>query len=787
MMLHSGQELSARFVLERPLGAGGSGAVWLAQDRERHRFVALKIFTDVLARDAAVVAALERECARASSLGHLNVLRPDGIHRSEQHVWIAMEYASGGDLTQLRGRTGAEVLRATIPIASALAQAHRAGIVHRDVKPANILLMSDGTPRLADFGVALAIDQAPQQSNHGSPYNMSPQQLDGAAASPADDIYGFGAMLYELLSGYPPFYPNPSAERVRDESPAALPAAVSREVAQVVEQCLAKSPAERPASMETVEQALQGALAKLPAPAITKMDVPANPVRVEPPGLRSPGAAGEALRGEWRRNATTGVDERALRRQGFRRGLMSAALVLGIVGVVVVLFVLPRWVQQSSTQTAPVAAAPAAKLELEDAKPQQKEIDFAALARAKQEAEEQRAKLDERMQKLRVRAVEQWGDQDYIKAVAEFAAGDKDFAAREYVTAAEHLRNIDPLLTSLEKRAPEILAAQLKLGAAALQEGRSQDAKAAFELAIKLDPDNQAGSRGLQRATTLDEVLSTVANAERMEKEGDLTGAATAFSKALALDSEAPRAATGLARIQARVAGDAFASAMAQGFSALAKADYASARSAFDAADKIRPNAPEVAQALRQVEQEQRTRVIAAKLETARGSESQERWLEALQEYQAVLQLDSTVAAAQEGTARVTPRSNLNQELEQYLTQPERLFSQPVRAAARETLQRAGAIQAPGPLLKRQIATLNDWLSRADAPVQIALQSDNVTSVTIYRIGELGTFAERSLQLAPGSYTVVGTRPGYRDVRRELIVRPGTALPPVVIRCEEKI
>ena len=253
------------------------------------------------------------------------------------------------------------------------------------------------------------------------------------------------------------------------------------------------------------------------------------------------------------------------------------------------------------------------------------------------------------------------------------------------------------------------------------------------------------------------------------------------------MDSEAPRASAGLARVSARVAGDAFASAMARGFGALSQADYTQARTAFEAAGKIRPGAPEVAQALKQVEQEDRTRVIAAKLENARGLEARESWADALKEYRAVLQLDSTVAFANEGVARTSPRAELNEQLEIYLTQPERLFSAPVRTGARQTVQRAKSIANPGPVLRKQLATLDDWISRADAPVQVALQSDNQTLVTIYRVGELGAFEQRSLQLAPGSYTVVGTRPGYRDVRREINVVPGSALPPVVIRCEDKI
>jgi eukaryotic-like serine/threonine-protein kinase len=450
-----------------------------------------------------------------------------------------------------------------------------------------------------------------------------------------------------------------------------------------------------------------------------------------------------------------------------------------------VFFVLPRWFEQEKpAHYVPAASSVPAK---SAAEPEKKAVDFAALARAKQDADDKRAPIEERLKKLTARAAEQWGGEEFRRANEELAAGDKDYEAREYITALEHFSAIEPLLTTLEKRAGEVLAAQLKSGATALQEGRSTDAKAAFVLATKVEPGNKVAEHGLKRANTLDEVLNLVATAERMEKESNPAGALEQFRKALSLDGEAPRAADGIARIDARFAADAFASTMARGYAALAKADYAGARSAFEAARRVRPNAPEIPQALKQIEQEQRTGVISAKLQVAKEHEANERWAEALKEYRAVAELDATVAAAQEGIARVTPRSSLNEQLELYLTQPERLFSQPVRAAARDTLARAASIANPGPVLQKQLATLKDWVTRADVPVAIALQSDNVTQVTIYRVGQLGTFAERSLELVPGSYTVVGTRPGYRDVRREINVRPDAASEPVVIRCEDRI
>jgi hypothetical protein len=771
-----------RFTVVRRLGSGGTGTVWLAEDRETKRLVALKVLAPEWLRDPEAIAALEREYAAIRALDHPNILRVEGLFRTASDVWIAMEYAPGGNLSQLRGQPYAAVLRAAIPVASALAHAHAAGLVHRDVKPANVLLASDGSVRLADFGTAVRLAQNADGAlaMRGSPFSMSPQQLDGEPANASDDVYAFGVTLYELLSGYPPFYPDADAERIRSEKPAPLPASVPPKLAHLIDRMLAKTPAQRPETMAIVERELKAA-----AMTQDKSAVETAAVRIEPPSLRGPGLQGEPLRSEWKRSGAANVSDHDLRKQGFRRGLGVSGIVLGMIGLLGVFFALPRWVedQQQVASYRPAASTkPAPAVEQE-----KKEVDFAALARAKQEAEDLRAALDSRLQKLREQAVDVWGGSEIQRTDEELAAASKDFEAREYASAVAHIKNVEPLITTLENRSGEVLKAQLQAGALALNEGRSADAKTAFELAAKIDPKNETAARGLKRAGTLDQVLDLVAAAERLDKEGQAQGALDQYRKALVLDAEAPRAAEAIARIEARLAGDAFASAMARGFSALAGADHATARSAFEAAGRIRPNAPEVTQALRQIEQEQRTGIIGTKLRAAEALEAQEQWAEALKEYQAVLQLDSTVTAANQGVARVSPRATLNEQLELYLTQPERLFSQSVRAAARDSLTRARAIANPGPVLQRQMSTLDDWLTRANIPVSVAIQSDNLTQVTIYRIGSLGTFEQRSLELVPGSYTVVGTRPGYRDVRRRIDVIPGAPLEPIVIRCEDKI
>ena len=794
-MSRSGQRLASRFELLRTLGAGGGGEVWLAHDQERDALVAIKALAPHIASNPPALDFLERVIARVVALRDPHIVRLDGIHAADDRAWLVMEYVPGGDATALRGRPCEQVLRAVVPIARALARLHRAGIVHRDVKASNVLLMQDGSPRLADFEAAATIgDRVSASHALGSRYTMSPESLDGAPATTAVDAYGFGAMVYELLSGYPPFYPNVTPERIRGEAPARMSGRtpIPESVHELVTWCLRKSPDERPSSMEVVETRLLSALTALQASSsegvgLGQMSNESNTSarRTETPVIRPPAPPAEPLRGEWRRSTQATADPAEFRKQGFRRGLTVSAIALGAVAVFIVFFALPKWVEAPApAQYRPAAStAPVQK----PAEAPRKEVDFAELARAKQQADDIREPLFDRLEGLRERAVEQWAADEFKKATDELAAGDAQYEKREYVVAVQHFEQLDPMITALETQSDLVLKEQLAAGEQAIAEGRSADAKAAFELALKLEPKNAVATRGLARAATLDQALALLASAQRAEQDGESTVALADYRKVLELDKDMTTASDGIARVTARVAGDAFASAMARGFAALGNNDSRGARDAFEAAGRIRPNSPEVADALRQAEQSDRTRSIAGSLEVAGAAESSERWGDALKAYKDILNLDPTVVAAKEGVTRVQPRAELNEQLEIYLTQPERLFSSPVRAAARQTLERAGAVANPGPVLTQQTAKLRDWLAKADVPVQVALQSDNLTHVTVFRVGALGAFEQRSLELAPGEYTVVGTRPGYRDVRREIMVVPGTPMPPVVIRCEDKI
>ena len=763
-MVESGQTLSARYTLVRRLGAGGHGEVWLAQDRERQGYAALKIIAPAFAQDPQALHAFTACCERVHALDHPHILKTTGLFRDGELAYIASEYAANGDFSLQRGRPAAEFISHLIAIAEALQYAHTRGVVHGDLKTTNVLIASDDRALLSDFAVLA-----------GSPYNTSPQRLSGAAPEPADDVYGFGALLYELLCGYPPFYPQPTPERVIHEP---VPALVPRYPAplpliELALQCLAKDSEQRPVFSSIIDT-LRASAAEIRSAQRPATAAGAAPQIVPP--------SDEALRPQWRRSDTAATATR--RTSNWRRPAAFVALGILSAAVVGVFVLLPRWAhERNGAQTPTVVAQPAPST----AAKAEAEKNFAELAVQKQAAEELRGELADRWNKLQEQAVERWATDAAAIVKQAFASGDESMAAREYGQAKEHFDAAGKAIAELERDYPTVLAAKLKEGAAGLEEGDSAKAKAAFELALAMSPNEPIAKVGLKRAQSLDQVRALLATARTQEQSSQWSQALATYRQALQLDPQTQAASAAISRIESQLTNDAFGRAMARGYQQLNAGQFAAARDAFEEARKIRPQAPEITQALNDVQQSERTREIEARLKHSSELEAGERWVEALAELKRAAQLDANVAAVKESIARVEPRARLHEEFELYLTQPERLFAPAVRRTARASIDRARGLQQQGPVLRAQVDKVEAWLKRAETPVRVSLQSDNETRVTIYRVGELGTFTERSVELAPGKYVAVGTRPGYRDVRREFALVPGETPAPIVIRCEDRV
>ena len=257
--------LAHRYTLAGKLGSGGQGEVWRAYDAVYRRQVAVKILHDTFAAGIDTWEVLQREHQVVRALDHPLILKSYPPLRDGERAILPMKLATGGDLRQLRGAPYLEILPALIDLAHALEHAHAHGVVHRDLKPANVLFDGKGRVQLADFGVAgrtqegIQIDQA---RTGWSPSSASPQQLTGLAPTPADDLYGLGALAFELLTGSPPYFPDFDVRRVLHEAiPAIEPVHVTPpSLLGLVRALLAKDPHHRGCSMGEVIIALTAAL-----------------------------------------------------------------------------------------------------------------------------------------------------------------------------------------------------------------------------------------------------------------------------------------------------------------------------------------------------------------------------------------------------------------------------------------------------------------------------------------------------------------------------------------------
>src|SRR6266540_6932481 len=256
--------LAGRYRLVRRLASGGMGQVWRANDEILGRPVAVKLLRSEYAEDPEFVDRFRAEARRTAALSHPGIAsvfdygETGDTDAEGTTAYLVMELVEGEPLSVLLAREGrlsaAHTLNVLAQSALALDSAHQAGVVHRDVKPSNLLLRRDGVVKVTDFGIARAADEAPRTDAGmvvGTAAYLSPEQVACCPATPASDVYALGVVAYECLAGRRPFtgeHPVALALAHRRHAPPPLPSDVPEPVRALVEMAMAKDPAARPAN-----------------------------------------------------------------------------------------------------------------------------------------------------------------------------------------------------------------------------------------------------------------------------------------------------------------------------------------------------------------------------------------------------------------------------------------------------------------------------------------------------------------------------------------------------------
>ena len=474
----------------------------------------------------------------------------------------------------------------------------------------------------------------------------------------------------------------------------------------------------------------------------------------------------------------------------------GAALVVAVV----VFFLLPHWVpipiiesgsapdRPEPGDTAPAPVAGNSPQSAGDAgatgdAPWRKAQQFSV----RKESQEILQQLLDAQKALEQSGVTVWGRKEYERAIEHARSGDAEYSRQNFTRALDHytraLEIFNGLLDGMEQLFTDTMAA----GVAALAAGDAAAAGEAFGIALAIDPIDRTALLGMERAGTLTQVMDLVDKGDSLLRAGKAKEAATLYQQALEIDSHSERAGQQLQQAEGQIRESEFNLAMSSGFSLLEQGRSSQAHEAFSGALKLKPRSRAARNGLDQAQHRITSEKINEALKQAEAAEQNEDWQGAVSAYDVALKLDGSLGNAREARLRAELRNEIHTRLEQILARPDRLFDAGVYNEVAGFRDRIQALSDPGPVLVGQLAKLNRILALAETPVTVQLKSDNLTLVTVYKVGELGYFTSKTLSLRPGNYVAVGRRDGYRDVRVEFFVDPDEAMKPVVVSSSEKI
>ena len=392
---------------------------------------------------------------------------------------------------------------------------------------------------------------------------------------------------------------------------------------------------------------------------------------------------------------------------------------------------------------------------------------------------------------LKSKSIEKWNAEKFNIALENISIGDDLYREGEYLRSIKQYREALDQLNNLKEDAAKIIESTIILANNNIEKLESEltveQTINSINLAFAIDKNNESIKLLKERSLKLPDLFNKVMQSDQFISEQKYEDAFSVLSEAIMLDPYRKKTKTSIENLNKQMKEKTFIEFMSEGFEAMDQNNFSSARKVFNEALKTYPERPDVYDALNQLESRESSFQIKERIKNAEANENLENWSEAKKEYEALLESDNSLVSLKARLINVRIRAELDEQLENLINNPLTLRSDELHQKAKKLLKTAQGINQRGAKLEKQIESVSKIIVQARNPIPVNFFSDNKTKVTIFKIGSLGLFEKRTIELVPGKYVVLGQRIGFRDVRLDFAIEPNEVDKNISIMCVESI
>ena len=392
---------------------------------------------------------------------------------------------------------------------------------------------------------------------------------------------------------------------------------------------------------------------------------------------------------------------------------------------------------------------------------------------------------------LKSKSIEKWNAEKFNIALENISIGDDLYREGEYLRSIKQYREALDQLNNLKEDAAKIIESTIISANNNIEKLDSEltveQTINSINLAFAIDKNNESIKLLKERSLKLPDLFNKVMQSDQFINEQKYEDAFSVLSEAIMLDPYRKKTKTSMENLNKQIKEKTFIEFMSEGFEAMDQNNFSSARKVFNEALKTYPERPDVYDALNQLESRESSFQIKERIKNAEANENLENWSEAKKEYEALLESDNSLVSLKARLINVRIRAELDEQLENLINNPLTLRSDELHQKAKKLLKTAQGINQRGAKLEKQIKSVSKIIVQARNPIPVNFFSDNKTKVTIFKIGSLGLFEKRTIELVPGKYVVLGQRIGFRDVRLDFAIEPNEVDKNISIMCVESI